>query len=470
MPADGTRNRVRKISENRAPALYTFRSGLEGLRTMERIRSGAMHALRLVAVASLLAGCAGSSPPPDTAKALPLPRVSLVPMDDQPCEQGAWRRFAPKLQTGQVPWIHVCTRADADDMSVLRRLTEAPDSTSIVWWMLFAKAGQQRDFDLALTALEGAARRSHDGHSRVPNGWIGAFLSALGADEVMFLRMVHALELMEWAPLNGLADETWTRYASSLLDTGDIEGARKALGRVRRPDEQARLRLDPRFAGVFADAGEFDERAAFEAALVTDHAWLQDAPDDADAVLSVQKDLRALGRLEEALALLDTALARPEPMRDERGVDCRNWLHNDRAYLLLELGRPDEANLSMARGAEMDEDAGVNISQRINRAELLNRTGHPQEALAVLAFFSDSADLPLSPRGSALIVAERACAMFRLGRLDEAAAQAQTLKLDPLGPEGSAYDRVLECADEAGSDQKISEKRAPAPSRSSSRM
>jgi tetratricopeptide (TPR) repeat protein len=137
-------------------------------------------------------------------------------------------------------------------------------------------------------------------------------------------------------------------------------------------------------------------------------------------------DLRALGRFDEALSLLQSALdqARQAPKAKPAFKDQAeqlNWTTDQKAYALLELGRVDEALNVERAGAHLKEGQAKNVSQRINLAGMLNMADRPKEVLDVLKPFDSG--LAASPYGVAWVHAERACADERLGRTAELNAE-----------------------------------------------
>jgi len=132
--------------------------------------------------------------------------------------------------------------------------------------------------------------------------------------------------------------------------------------------------------------------------------------------------LRLLGRIDESLAVLEKA--RPNfasgPLAED-AEDQLNWWWNGMAYSYAMLGRYDDAVKAMNHGASAGEHGRLNVSQKLNLADLQLRFGHESDALTTLAAFNVSG-AGTSGYGAMVMVANRGCARFRFG--DTAGAKA----------------------------------------------
>lgn len=137
--------------------------------------------------------------------------------------------------------------------------------------------------------------------------------------------------------------------------------------------------------------------------------------------------LRSRGRFDEALALSDSILAAPLPdaEAEPEAESDLTWAMDSRAYVLMALGRHDEA-VEQARTAALRTEYGrPNVSQTINLGGILLRLGRHAEARDAVA--SINAD-QVSGYGLMQALKIRACAAHSLS--DEATATALFTQLD----------------------------------------
>lgn len=228
------------------------------------------------------------------------------------------------------------------------------------------------------------------------------------------LAVLHRLDFEPAEPFESFEGH-WAAYAR-MLQPQDPKAAAEVAARVTDPDLLLDFRLDARFAAlVEADPARFDLRAAAERKLAADRAAAEAHPKLATGPMLVAQSLRMLGRADEALAVLDDALARLDAFED--GEDQRNWLLNDRAYALYDLGRFEEALATMRQAAGATEKGDANVSQTINLALMLVSTERPEEALTALKPFG--AGLRASAYGDMWAKAAEACALAALDRKAE---------------------------------------------------
>ncbi|NEX94047.1 hypothetical protein [Caulobacter sp. 17J65-9] len=233
-------------------------------------------------------------------------------------------------------------------------------------------------------------------------------------------RMLAALDRLDFAPDEPFEtfDAAWAEYARMIVDQNPA-GAARAAARISDPGPLLELRLDKRFAAlVDAEPARFDLRAAAERKLAADRAAMAANPKLLAGPHTVASDLRVLGRADEALAVLDAALARTEPNAWTDAGDQLRWARNERAYALLALGRFDEAVAALRQGADLDEHGTLNVSQVINLAEVQLQVGRPEAALETLAVF-EAPERRASAYGVMWVKSGQACAYAALGRKAE---------------------------------------------------
>jgi tetratricopeptide (TPR) repeat protein len=174
---------------------------------------------------------------------------------------------------------------------------------------------------------------------------------------------------------------------------------------------------------VAADPEAFAFGAMMGRQLATAFADVNATPNQLERVNALAEALIVRDRPDEALLVLDDALARVRD-RTRRPAftdldDSLNWAHDQRSQVLRMLGRDEEALEALAEGARQTENGRVNVSQTFNYAAMLLGEGRPAEALELLRDF----DLRLaSPYGRNVVRRIRVCAYARLG--NEAGMQA----------------------------------------------
>jgi tetratricopeptide (TPR) repeat protein len=210
------------------------------------------------------------------------------------------------------------------------------------------------------------------------------------------------------------------RYAAVLAVAGDTAKAAAVFAQIEDGKEQIRASLDPRLHGV-VPAG-FDARAAVEKNLAALQKSAADHPGSLQTVLNIARHLRWLGRVEDAVALLERN--RPDVPQSARFTDLQDqtiWWWNQLADAYRDLGRYNDAVAALQTGAQGREHGGVNVSQTLNLAEMQMTYGHDADALKTLAAFTPG-PANTSPYGMMVFTFDRGCARFRTGDLAGAAA------------------------------------------------
>ncbi|RAK58067.1 hypothetical protein DJ018_09210 [Phenylobacterium deserti] len=294
-----------------------------------------------------------------------------------------------------------------------RKATAFPDASSLAWATRFVyAAAAARDRADALQSIERAASLADDGTFALLIDDVAVVFGFELADHpAEFQRYMAALMTAGWnSEQYGAADDLWILYSERLAAGGDASRAWGAAKRVVGATSLTKLSLDKRFDDFVAmDRKRYDVATATAASLQAHQAAFGSEP-SAENLLALSTDLRALGRLDEALALISGWLARPNSTEDAE----YNWVGNDKAMTLYALGRTDEAVTTMRVFAARPERGKPNVIQSVNLALLLNAAGRPQEALDALKPFG-SAEGELSSYASIWVRAERACAYAQLG-------------------------------------------------------
>ena len=167
------------------------------------------------------------------------------------------------------------------------------------------------------------------------------------------------------------------------------------------------------------------------------------APRDYGAVTYQMQTLRALGRFQDALAV-GKALAGDTAQIEVAGTDAF-WLVNEYAGNLRALGRMDEAIAALdgvlALGVERYPDLA---SIAVNRAEFILAAGRFQAALDRLNELETRHFDTLSPYGKMWVWADKTCALEALGRSAEAKALAEQVAAKS-GDNWSAVTKAAAC-------------------------
>jgi tetratricopeptide (TPR) repeat protein len=220
--------------------------------------------------------------------------------------------------------------------------------------------------------------------------WVQQLIFALPKGSTARVGLLQALFDAHWDPLPPAASENWFDLAEARLADDDIDGTRAAIARVTSPSVIARLRIDRRFdALVDRTAERFDLRHAAEAELAAMRARSARTPRVLEVHVAIISALLELGRADEALAEADAmeaaVAAAPENKPAFDDADQLVWLRNFRTMALRRLGRIDEAVAALETASRMTEDGRVNVSQVLNLADFLNRLGRADAAHAALA-------------------------------------------------------------------------------------
>lgn len=305
----------------------------------------------------------------------------------------------------------------------VRQATALPGADDDLWLERLQLGGYlKHPQDVADAAEELSEGGSHALNRVKPRLFLQVLMAERAARRTVYAaRILSALEKADYRPLalDERADRLWLDAADLAIDAGDTAGAASLLQRVDSP-ALLHARLDRRFATIVqSDPERFDILAAAKRQLAADRVTMVENPDRLGAVTTVVQDLRGLQRYDEALLLAQSALDRAAAgtaahpaFTDQR--DHLNWMQDEKAHLLIKLGRIDEALAAQRRGADIGEDGRPgNVSQTINLADMYNLVGRPRDALAILP--ASGGLLNASPYGLAVLHAKRACALQQLG-------------------------------------------------------
>jgi hypothetical protein len=316
---------------------------------------------------------------------------------------------------------------DADAAIAMSQTARALGASWADFTLLVLGVTFERDA-VAIEGFHATAARDRSRLARMPwrLAW-GALRAARdmdpsGAEE---LRVHGVLAALPYAPDEGGSDDSLRMdHALLLLAAGQTERARERISTVIDPRHVMTMRVDRRFdvlRQALDSAGRLDVRAAAEADLARARVQADGDPTNLHGFLDVAQALRSLGLHTEALALLDYHIARAQAPGGGGYEDTSgslNWLLNERAYILYELNRPEEARDAFGLSIAAREHGDWNVSQVINFASMLVNEQRPRDALEVVQTVGES-----SPYGDMWIATVRACAAAQLGdaTLQEAA-------------------------------------------------
>lgn len=263
-------------------------------------------------------------------------------------------------------------------------------------------------------------------------------------------RRTHILQVLfaaKWSPAKSSADTAdflWIDLVRAYLDRHDLVQARAVAAAITRPEVIVEMRIEKTFDVITtAEPARFDVGDAYSQAVARARARMAAHPELLDAVVDLAEILEKKDKADEALAILDEALARTHrgkpPFTD---IDDKlNWAYNARADALLSLNRIDEGIAQYVEAAHSSEYGNTNVSQTINLADMYFTLGRPKEALATLANFKGKA----SPYGQMAFEEARACSYGQLHDTANLASSMAYLRAHSADAPGVMIDALM-CA------------------------
>lgn len=233
-------------------------------------------------------------------------------------------------------------------------------------------------------------------------------------------RLLAALSMVTYAPedLLGSNEDFRFVYAQFLADAGKQDAAGKLALGVKDPSLILELSLDRRFRHFYP--ADLDIRKKAEAQLVQDAKLIVQYPDKLAPLLRVARDLRLLGRFEEALYTLQGVAPRlkdPKAFSDLEENFPWWWDSIGQTYGML--GKYEEMVRSFRAGASVGDDT-PNISQILNLAVAQNSFGRGKDAIRTLGIFDHPRNEP-SSYGKMILSLARGCAYGLSGQQEKAA-------------------------------------------------
>jgi tetratricopeptide (TPR) repeat protein len=312
--------------------------------------------------------------------------------------------------------LYVQRKCD-EALSLADRHTSEFSTITLTWSLAFRVAYHCENFPRAAETLAAIARIDPDALTRFNDHAI--VRAAMWSDD---LALLSHLANGAWTPHEHTTDLSSVRLAliASLMSRNDLSQAREvAQGLVLNTSTDlatlVMLFTDRRFERIItADAQIFDFDTILDWQLSNARAAAAAEPDRSMAVYALANTLFKHGRYDEALTLIDGALARADDFADiDEG---RPWLMNTRAHLLEAKGDASAAMDALRAAAEVTENGLPNVSQRLNYAAMLTDYDRPREALAQLEGFNPST---LSGYGRMVMLRILVCSHANLGNQAE---------------------------------------------------
>lgn len=339
-----------------------------------------------------------------------------------------------KLDPGKQHWtlyaLSAVELSQGDSKSALahaKRAVGMPQATSADWWTLLRAALRERVVADQADAVASIARLSPSLLKQIPDRYFRQLVRDLDKsnEKQRRLAMLSALFESHWRSQDPFEDDSmlWYGLALDQLQAGNAPAALAAARSITDDKVVLRMQVDKRFDAIIAsEPARFDPRTVAESKLQYLQSQSNAAPDRLKGPENTADQLMTLGRDQEALELIDAALAKvsltessPKVFSDQ--ADRLEWAMEARSDVLARLGRFDEAVAQERKAAEQVENGQLNISQMLNLGGLLVSLDRPQEALAAI---QPGVEREMAPYGRMVYWDVRACASAELH--DEKAA------------------------------------------------
>jgi tetratricopeptide (TPR) repeat protein len=335
--------------------------------------------------------------------------------------------------------------------AAIGQATAFADAGSDEWYARHLIARHSGDTTEAVRSLAVFARRFPADLERFPDAtllqWRYRAANVPGGDDDAF-ELTDAL-VAGWKPQDPFGDLGDLRrlQIEGLLRRGRLEQALASARAIDDPDTLIGMRADKRYDALTLTHPEiFDPKAGNLARLARIDATLKVYPKRLSGQVARAKALLDLDRPDEALAVVDAAIAAARANPDAFEDTDKNlaWAINTQQTALSVLGRGDEALEALEIAARVPENGTANISQTLNLAAAQIRVGRARAALNTAKSVSVSNS---SPYGRSVALWIVACASAQLG--DMPASDAAIAQLRALGVDGVANLYVaLTCRDD----------------------
>lgn len=279
--------------------------------------------------------------------------------------------------------LYVETGQYASALPHLIAATEANGSAEL-WFARINAHVRTGDRTAAVRATEALLRRRPSVSSDLSSDFLIQMVGDPSVDPEARFALRLALRDAGWRSEHDSG--VWMGLIDDLLERNRAPEAVALAPRITSSGGLIRIhamrRYDDLRAG--ADLAELDLEALLAAELERDRQAAEAPGASFESRQGYASGLMMRGRLEEALAVVDAALARPAPAPGSPEDGMVTWVMDTRARLLMELGRRDEAIVQMEIAAKRDEGAGDNVSQTINLGWFYLRAGENTRAIATV--------------------------------------------------------------------------------------
>jgi tetratricopeptide (TPR) repeat protein len=315
-----------------------------------------------------------------------------------------------------------------DALRHIRAATASPASKAYEWRLLAMLEFERDALEPAAIALTTLADRWPEEARSTDKILIGQLIARLPASSPHSSRLIESLLKAGWAPNVGGESHVAYRLALAQVIAGRRDDARQTLEGVEDADALLKVRVDPRFDGLY-DAGSprWDVGATAQRSVADLRAKSILSPDRLEPVAALAFAMLAVGEHEDLIAVVDEikdAVARsragPPAYRDQD--EYLPWLRDYRSIALRRLGRHEEALAELAAAAASGPET---VSQVLNLAVLQCSLERPDDALASL----DRAGA-MSGYGRMVKTLVQQCAALQKGDGEAAAAALSTLRRD----------------------------------------
>lgn len=322
-----------------------------------------------------------------------------------------------------------CARTLADDEALRRYvLVGSPLDTAAgsLWGLRLWLDLKRSDVAEAVATLEGMAATNPPALDAMPADSIAKIhrLAKQSGKADLLDRLLVILAAPTYHPDDPLggADYYLFHRAERLAQAGEQSAAGALLQRISEGDLLMRAAVHPQLRKLLPAYTDF--RAVRERELERSREIAASHVHSLGAVIAIARNLRELGRFEEAVVTLEafTPEGRLADSYDDRAEQLP-WFWDEMARNLRGLGRAEQAVVALTRGAQLPENDGPNVSQRINLIFLHVRYAQPAAAL-VLAGQLEREGESLSPFGAMELRAGQGCARALSG---DAAALADDI-------------------------------------------
>lgn len=334
-------------------------------------------------------------------------------------------------------------------------VTDFPDATAEHWIWRAQSASSLEAWPDEARSITTVARRWPDALARLHPSAItrAAFrVNKDGTHRREQLDLLNALFAANFTIQLGLQpDSLWQELILDALDRNDLARAREISKRVQNTETLVAMRIDRRFdVLVKAEPKVFDIKAALDYQRKLLAKQVADDPRSLDARVQYCYTLLEAGRFKEVLALSNEVIARAAaapadaPAYDNT-AEKLEWMYSHKAVSLRAMGRWEEALAIMEKGLRNPEDGAINASQAINLGGYYVFYGMPQKGLDSLEGIDWAGSL--SPFGRMQLQHVRYRAYLDLGNTQDADAALAYLREHRGDAEGTWQEALVDAGD-----------------------